>query len=102
MPTQFVTNPRRYPDTTSFAKRMGLPSPFFLGSLGMPYQVVPVEHSIPGSVNLGPTYASLPRPDLRDAEGYRRKDVVFDSGDTYTFLVKTSVRGRSKVMRRNR
>jgi len=102
MPTQFITNPRRYPDTTSFAKRMGLPSPFFLDSHGMPYQVVPREQRIPGAVNFGPTDASLPRPDLRDAAGYRRKDVVLDNGDVYSFLVKASVRGRSKVMRRNR
>jgi len=102
MPTQFITNPRRYPDTTSFAKRMGLPSPFFLDSHGMPYQVVPREQRISGAVRFGPTDASLPRPDLRDAAGYRRKDVVLDDGDSYAFLVKTSVRGRSKVMRRNR
>jgi hypothetical protein len=101
MPTQFVTNPRRYPDTTSFAKRMGLPSPFFLDSHGMPYQVVPREQRIPGAINFGPTLASLPRPDLRDAAGYRRKDVVLEDGDTYSFLVKASVRGRSKVMRSN-
>ena len=101
MPTQFITNPRRYPNTTSFAKRMGLPSPFFLDSHGMPYQAVPREQRIPGAVRFGPTDASLPRPDLRDAAGYRRKDVVLADGDTYSFLVKAVAGGRAKTVRKN-
>lgn len=101
MPTQFITNPRRYPNTTSFAKRMGLPSPFFLDSHGMPYQVVAIESNERGAMNFGPTYASLPRPDLRDAKGYRRKNVVLENGDTYTFLVKAAASRRAKTVRKN-
>jgi hypothetical protein len=101
MPTQFITNPRRYPNTTSFAKRMGLPSPFFLDSHGMPYQAVRIEDNERGAVRFGPTHASLPRPDLRGAKGYRRKDVVLADGDTYSFLVKAAAGGRAKTVREN-